>query len=275
MLPVVAYVPVIHQGYLELFAQYPDYLYVLDENVLSLVPYLSRDVRACRPESIVAQARGLGFFREVRVVDRRFLKSLKKTGMHVVMPDEDISREVANRFSLEAQVQFVSVFLRYDSTVVAKASVPNPHHTITQERAHADFMKRARVESKFSPDWWRQIGAVAVCKNRTLLSAHNKHFPAQQTAYIVGDPRTPFAPGERTDISLAGHAERMLIGSAARRGISLLGADLYVTTFPCPACAIQIAATGFSRVFYEGGYSLAQGDEILREHGVTLVRVVP
>lgn len=273
MLPILAYVPVIHQGYLELFARYPDTLFVLDKDVLALVSYLSRDMRACSPEAIVQMARGLGFFREIRLADSVFLRSLKKSGTRVAMPDEDISREVARQFLKEERVEFLPLFLRWHQKNVASEERPRDDRTVTQEELHRHFSDAALKEAQKSPDWWRQVGACAVRKGRIILSAHNEHFPSQQTAYIIGDPRTPFSPGERIDVSLAGHAERVLIGEAANRGIHLQDCDLYVTTFPCPGCAIQIAIAGFRRVFYRDGYSLAGADEILRQRGVEIIRV--
>ena len=46
------------------------------------------------------------------------------------------------------------------------------------------------------------------------------------------------------------HAEMNLISNAARRGVSLSGATLYVTTFPCHNCAKHIVASGISKVVY-------------------------
>ncbi|GMU74436.1 MAG: hypothetical protein AMXMBFR44_6330 [Candidatus Campbellbacteria bacterium] len=270
---LVAYIPVIHQGYLELFAKYHDKLYVLGDDVLSLVPYIARDMRACKPETIVQMAQSLGFFRGVQLAGTETLKTLAKAREKVVMPDEDISREVAEHFFKEGQVEFAQLFLRWHQKNVASEQRPQNDRSITKEALHQHFIQLAYGEAGKSPDWWRQVGACAVREGRVVLAACNTHFPSQQTAYIIGDPRTPFSPGERIDVSLSGHAERLLIGEAAARGIRLRDCDLYVTTFPCPGCAIQVAVAGFRRIFYCEGYSLAGADEILRARGVELVRV--
>lgn len=271
--PLAAYIPVIHQGYLELFAKYPDTLYVFGNDVLGLVSYLSRDMRACRPEAIVQMAQGLGYFRNVHLADIKQLKTLATLPSKVVMPDEDISREVARRFFRKDQVELAPVFLRWHQHNAASEREPDANRTVTTEEFHLEFLRHADLQTVRSPDWWRQVGACAVRKGEVLLTAYNTHFPAEQTPYIVGDPRTPFSWGERIDVSSAGHAERLLIGRAARRGTALDGADLYVTTFPCPGCAIQISVSGFKRVFYREGYSLADADRILREGGVDIICV--
>jgi deoxycytidylate deaminase len=46
------------------------------------------------------------------------------------------------------------------------------------------------------------------------------------------------------------HAEMAALMNAARRGVSVSGATLFVTTFPCHVCARHIVASGISRVKY-------------------------
>jgi dCMP deaminase len=77
----------------------------------------------------------------------------------------------------------------------------------------------------------------------------------------------------RPDLSTAIHAEAAVVASAAAAGIPLAGADLYTTTFPCPACARLIAEAGFARCFFAGGYSVLDGEQVLRAAGVALIRV--
>jgi dCMP deaminase len=69
------------------------------------------------------------------------------------------------------------------------------------------------------------------------------------------------------------HAEASIIAAAARDGVSLRGADLYVTTFPCPSCARLIAQAGFARCFFAGPYSVLDGEEVLRAAGIELLWV--
>ena len=64
------------------------------------------------------------------------------------------------------------------------------------------------------------------------------------------------------------HAEMAAITTAARLGISLHGANLYVTTFPCHICARHIVASGIRNVFYIEPYPKSRakklhGDSIL------------
>jgi len=50
------------------------------------------------------------------------------------------------------------------------------------------------------------------------------------------------------------HAEMAALMSAARRGVSVKGTTLYVTTYPCHLCAKHIVAAGVSRVVYVEPY---------------------
>lgn len=56
--------------------------------------------------------------------------------------------------------------------------------------------------------------------------------------------------------------------------VALAGADLYVSTFPCPGCARLVAAAGFARCYFVDPYAVLHGDEVLRAAGVALIRVV-
>jgi cytidine deaminase len=71
-------------------------------------------------------------------------------------------------------------------------------------------------------------------------------------ALIEGDP-PPFRKSQIMDVIEYGravHAEMAAISSAANRGVSIKGCDLYSTTFPCHECARHIVASGLRRVYY-------------------------
>jgi dCMP deaminase len=77
----------------------------------------------------------------------------------------------------------------------------------------------------------------------------------------------------RPDLTTAIHAEAAIIAAAARDGVSLRGADLYATTFPCPSCARLVAEAGFRRCYFAGPYSVLDGEDVLRAAGVELLWV--
>ena len=61
-----------------------------------------------------------------------------------------------------------------------------------------------------------------------------------------------------TEFGRAVHAEMAAITDAARRGVSVQGATLYCTTFPCHNCAKHIVAGGLREVIYIEPYPKSQ-----------------
>lgn len=58
------------------------------------------------------------------------------------------------------------------------------------------------------------------------------------------------------------HAEMAALMSAARRGISVRGATLFCTTFPCHMCARHIVASGVLRVVYVEPYPKSRAKQL-------------
>jgi dCMP deaminase len=192
-----------------------------------------------------------------------------------VLPDEEVMRDIADRYELGAgrSLVFDRTFLRWDRDwATAKAPV-NFDGEITAAELPRELLGRAQALAGRSSDWWRQVGAVAARAGQVLGAAWNHHLPTEYAPYLNGDPRDAFERGIRADLSTAIHAEAALIAGAAREGTSLAGADLYTTTFPCPACARLIAEAGFARCFFAGQYSVLDGEQTLRARGISLIWV--
>jgi dCMP deaminase len=192
------------------------------------------------------------------------------TGDVLVVPDEELMRAVVSRWDLP-HVVWERTFLRWDREW-SQAQRPAAY----DGKVAVDdlgFMAQAVRQAGLSSDWWRQVGAVVVRDGTLLGVAHNEHRPTEYTPYINGDPRNDFSRGVRADLSTALHAEAALIARAARDGVSLAGADLYVSTFPCPSCARLIAEAGLRRVYFAGPYALLDGDTVLRAAEVELIWV--
>lgn len=65
-----------------------------------------------------------------------------------------------------------------------------------------------------------------------------------------------------TEYGRAVHAEMSALTSAVRLGISLRGATLYCTTFPCHNCAKHIAAAGIARVVFVEPYAKSKARDL-------------
>lgn len=77
--------------------------------------------------------------------------------------------------------------------------------------------------------------------------------------------------GQLLEFSRAVHAEMDALLSAARKGVSLVGTRMFVTTFPCHYCARHIVAAGVDEVQYIEPYPKSQAlnlhkDSIAIEH---------
>lgn len=68
------------------------------------------------------------------------------------------------------------------------------------------------------------------------------------------------------------HSEVDAIGYAARQGIRIDGATIYVTRYPCESCAKAIIVSGIKTVYY-GGTAEASEDtkHMLETYGVDLI----
>jgi dCMP deaminase len=273
---VLLYLPVIHAGYEAFLLRHADAaeILLLGSGFTADYPSLAKDIRA------LPAARAAGYLRlasgdaSIRVVEPGELAGAV-TSNPLVLPDEEVMRDIADRYGLGAgrRLVFDRTFLRWDRDwATAKAPV-NFDGEITAADLPRELLGRAQALAGRSSDWWRQVGAVAARAGQVLGCAWNHHQPTEYAPYLNGDPRDAFERGIRADLSTAIHAEAALIAGAARDGTSLAGADLYTTTFPCPACARLIAAAGFVRCFFAGQYSVLDGEQTLRARDISLIWV--
>lgn len=272
---VIAYIPALHRGYVDFFARYRGgVLYILDEELVREAPRMERDIRALNAIEVKTLLDGLAIFERIVVLGRNNLADAQNYPALIIMPDEDVSRAFAAGYLGDKEVEFVSVFLRWDKQISTKEMEVPPDRVISRAQFDKEMMRAASAEAARSPDWWRQIGAIAVKDGKILLAAYNKPMPSKDYTFgPFGDPRSNFDAGEYFELSKAIHAEAGVIAEAARRGVALAGASLYVTTFPCPVCAKSIAAAGIRRVYYAKGYSLLDAEDVLKAYGVEIVTV--
>lgn len=270
---IVAYIPVIHRGYLDYFVSTgAKKIYALQAADLPKFPQLVREVRALRIDELSSILLPLGY--EVLPFSVFSEEDLPQ-GARIHMPQDDVTRSL----TFTREVVWGSWFLRWDwSKSIAVASVqPDADRVIRKGDAEYEVVSRKMRmllrEADKSSDVWRQVGARVDASDGRCIVAHNAHYPHEHISYMDGDPRDSFKPGEYIEISTALHGEQALIAMAARLGISLEGADLYVTTFPCNSCAPWIVEAGFKRVFFMGGYSNLNGQKTLRDKEVELIYV--
>ncbi len=118
----------------------------------------------------------------------------------------------------------------------------------------AYFMRIARVVASRSTCLHRHVGAVIV-KGKQIVSTGYNGAPAGQPHCLdIGCAREGVPSGQRSELCRGAHAEQNAINFAARFGISIEGATLYTTHFPCSWCAKSIVNAGIRRVVYAEDY---------------------
>jgi rfaE bifunctional protein nucleotidyltransferase chain/domain len=145
----------------------------------------------------------------------------------------------------------------------------------TKNKKHWQFMEIAIKEAQKSFCLFRKTGAVAVKDGKILISTHNQIMPAETFCKKQGCIREKLGvlPGQKLEICNALHSEMNLIALAAKKNISLNGATLYTTTFPCSLCAKAIANSGIKKVIFLSDYSNLDGLYYLKSRGIEVVRL--
>jgi dCMP deaminase len=138
------------------------------------------------------------------------------------------------------------------------------HHRLSWDEY---FMATAILIASRSSCERLNVGCVIVSggegKNRLIAAGYNGFLP--------GAPHTSRMRDNHEQGTV--HAEQNAIADAARRGISLAGATVYVTHYPCINCAKVLAAAGIMVIKYHNNY---KNDpmvlELLAEAGVAILK---
>lgn len=278
-----AYVPVLHRGYQEFFTKYQHAdLYLLDrENLLDFeeLEYLKKDIRVLDLSLAEQAIKSWGIFNVVKSIKsnklEQFTDSLMKSEeIQFIFTNDDIGHFIADKFFTNVKNKFFEpIFLRWDKNLMSQQNEVTENVTISKGDFEQKTMIRAFLESGKSSDWWRHVGSVIIKDGKIIMAGCNKHLPTNDQQYKNSDPRISFTSGVGADFSSSIHAEANLIALAAKKGISLDGAEMFVTTFPCPVCAKQIAVAGIKKVYYAKGYAVLDGLEILQSYGVKIILV--
>jgi dCMP deaminase len=267
---------VLHAGYEALFDKHADAdeVLLLGGSFAEDFPVLRKEIRALPPETAASYVRHVRSFPAVRVLERTELPTALVADV-LVVPDEEIMRALVQQHDLTVgrTVVWERTFLRWDRAWSLAGRPAGYDGTVSTDELAGVLTRRATAEAQLSSDWWRQVGALAARDGEILGVAHNEHRPSEYSPYVNGDPRNDFSRGVHMELSTAIHAEAALVARAARDGESLAGADLYVSTFPCPTCARLIAEAGVRRCYFAGPYAVLDGDDVLRAAGVELLWV--
>ncbi len=272
---LVSYIPVLHDGYLQLFKKHPEVkrLCLFGDDVILEFTHLDRDIRRISPELIKKAVEAWGIFDAVEILTKEKIQELARDKTPLVVSDDDLTQELITKYFSENLVEKDTIFLRWDKKTSIIEGMVNPDGKISSEEFDKKMIALCKEEAKQSKDWWRRIGVIVVKDGKIIHQRHNEYVPVDQIANVEGDPRGNFKSGIHLESSLAFHAEAGAVAWAAREGISLKGVDVYAETFPCPPCAKQLAYSGIRRLYYKTGYKVLDAERILKSQGVEVIYV--
>ena len=245
----------------------------MDRSVALTYKPLAKDLRALDPSFIKSALGGWSVPADVEIAGAEVLEALAKSDTQIIMPDEDISHELASKYFAGHEIEYSPVFLRWDRRRSEAEEQVGVGQSVSSKPRDIALMERANKEGWSSSDIWRRVGALIVKDDKVLLHGYNKALPTDVTPWAEGDPRNNFGKGVAIDMSLFIHAEAGLIAEAARTGLVLEGSSMYVTTFPCPACAKLIAQSGIASCYFSKGYAMLDGERVLEASGVEIIKV--
>lgn len=107
------------------------------------------------------------------------------------------------------------------------------------------FMSIALLASCRSPCERLHVGSTIVKSNRLISMGYN--------GYISGAPHISRIEDNHEQSII--HSEINAITDCAKRGVSLEGAKIYITHYPCPNCFRCIASCGIKEIYYHNNYN--------------------
>src|SRR3989338_958278 len=266
---LILHIPVIYKGYIDFLKKVNGevlHTHIIDKTFLGTLYQFKPDIAALEASTVKDLLEKMGF-ENISVLPKSKVDQLKNK--KIILVDDEVSRNLFEKYLKKEKVEWQSVFLRWekDKVLVQQNLTGIP---VSKKAFDVLMMQEAYKESKKSTDWWRQIGAVLIKNNKIILRGINKNLPSDYTPYQVVNLRDVFKAGERQEMANTIHAEQYIISKAAKEGISTQGLSLYVTTFPCPVCAKLITCSGIKNVYFGEGGSNFDAKKVLESAGVKI-----
>jgi len=106
------------------------------------------------------------------------------------------------------------------------------------------FKQLALITSSRSPCERLKVGCVLVKDNRIISQGYNGFLPGAPHESKVIDNH------EQATV----HAEQNAITDCAKRGVSSLDCDAYITHYPCVNCMKILCASGIKNIYFINDY---------------------
>lgn len=159
-----------------------------------------------------------------------------------------------------------------ESSDNSKEKIPEPVSDAKRPDWDEYFLDVAGLIARRSTCRRRSVGAVLVKEKRILATGYNGAPTGLRHCLEVGCLREQLLvpSGERHELCRGLHAEQNSIIQAALHGVSVRGATLYCTNYPCVICAKMIINAGVVRVIFREGYSDQLSRDMLAEANVNI-----
>ena len=271
---LILYVPVIHQGYLNLLYSFiGSEVYLLGEEVARKLDCYRYEIRAISPDAIRAMLLGIKGLKIHIILDGEKFRNDLPDGVEIFSSNDSTTREFNSLFLTGREIKYLNSFLAWDRAKIAALNPVEYDCEISTAEFDREVMHLAETESERSPDWWRQVGAILVKERRMIMSVFNSAVPSELMSYALGDPRDYISAGTQSELQTTLHCEQAIIAEAAKKGIALEGTSIYTTVFPCPVCAKLIAYSGIKNCYFKSGHAVLDGQTILKAKDVKIILV--
>ena len=139
------------------------------------------------------------------------------------------------------------------------------------------FLELSNLVSSRSPCLRKQCGAVIVKNKQILSTGYNGPPRGIEHCDTRGCIRKKLdiPHGTRYEMCYSVHAEANAIIQAARNGVMINEADIYVTGIPCFMCARMIINAGIKRVIVAKSFDSMRDtvEEMFKEAGIELIEM--
>lgn len=134
------------------------------------------------------------------------------------------------------------------------------------------FMKLATEVATRTTCLRRGVGAIIVKDRRILATGYNGPPTGLAHCAETGCLRQQLGvpSGQRHEICRGLHAEQNAIIQAARYGINITEAAIYITTQPCVVCAKMLINAGITEIIYQNPYPDELAMSMLSEAGLAM-----
>lgn len=128
------------------------------------------------------------------------------------------------------------------------------------------YMSIAELASVRSTCLSRHVGAVIVKNDNPISFGYNGPARGMEHCADVGGCKRRAMPdyksGAYLELCPASHAEQNAVAFAAKHGVSVEGATIYVNTFPCKDCMNSLINAGVKKIVFNSEYNASLSSHI-------------